>query len=619
MSCRTTPAGKFSVSFLKNSYGFTESQSMSLFHSILRKHRESNLSEEEASFSYDRSITDFSSMVNRLPLTESKKERLSTKLRELSVSETESSHKFAITQLIRTGDTAKAMIDTSITLAHARQNSRMSLEEAKQNFINLLLEYKDNKEYLEENPEECNLEQLIEGYPQDKATVYAINAVNSGRRCIHCGRFVGAVTIHSCPLPSNTENLPDESEQRTLSQDGNSYSMAGVNPISGNAISYSPRTTRKGGYSEPVTPMSMEDFQDHYDAARARINSGLPVPVLPYSEDGYITAGIAQRNGGNTFGIELEVDFPFESNNNEDDYYDDSEPEFYSRHNLALELFNKGITISPSIQRWHFVGENDRPGGEYVDAVNGWICEFDRSVDPYEGARGVEIKSQILYDEPATWENIKKISESLSSHNARPTHRTGMHVNIGGSEFSNNNPTAHNSLLRLAASYDDVLIRLAHNPMSGKQHRGRSFCSSAYIPPEGYNSVGSARAHSNHYQAFNLGHLPSEGETHRASSRVEVRFWDGAIDLGRIQSAVAVSTALVELSLRNQEPYGEPQASGHHSRVFGTQKLEGENWEAATLSFRKFVTLMEIAGLKSETHKSALFHLFAESRWTRNN
>jgi hypothetical protein len=626
MSCRTTPAGRLSVSFLKHRYGFTDSQSMSLFHASIRKYRTLEIPQEEISASYLRSLEEIKGSINFSLLPSNKKEHLLTKLTSLNNDQADS-YKYAISQLIRTADTAKAMIDTSISLAHARQNQRMSLSETFKNYESLINEYYSNRQVIQNSDWLVNNEELLDGYPKDKATQYAINALHSSRRCVSCGRFVGLTSIHSCP-PSTSES--EASSTTSVVQPPIQVDYSPLNDIMGSRRTEVSRSLRNSSevetisvtsrkeYSEPVMPISMEEFQERYDAAKLRIAAGEKVPVIDFNEEGSVTGGLSRRNGGNTFGIELEVDFPTEDPEYSEDDWDDSEPSFYGRHNLAAELFRNGVTVSPHIQRWHYIGEDGRPGGEYVDAVNGWICEYDRSVDPFQGLRGVEVKSQILYDEPATWENIKKISEAMRRHNASPTVRTGMHINIGGSEFPNTNPKAHNNLLKIASAYDDTLIRLAHNPASGRQHRGRGYCAPAYLPPEGYASISSARASSNHYQAFNLAHLPSDGENHRNSSRVEVRFWDGATDLGRIQTAVAISTALVELALRGQEPGQETELAGSHSRRFGTAKLEGSDWENATLSFRKFVSLMEIAGLKKESHKDAFFHLFAESRWTRD-
>ena len=596
MSCSTTTLGKFSVSFLKNIYGLNDSQAKSMFHTNLRLHREhpEYVSDTE---SYQRSLSDLQSVLNNSPLSDAKKSRLSAKIQEISSNVPSDPEKYAIINLSINAEISKRLFDSYFTnLKVSNAGLGLEIEDLKENYERLVEEYFTNKEIIDSRWNRIPKTALIDPMPQDRGTQYAISTLYSLSRCNLCGRFVNATvsSIHNCPVSTNLQE-----------------SLRLATRLS----TYSAPTRRE--YSEPVMPMSMEEFQDRYDFAKQEIAEGKPLPSLPYNEDGFITAGIAAR-GKNTFGIELEVDFP-----NEEPEYDDWNDEydydsFSLRYELTNELFRQGLVISPQIQRWHFVGGQDRPGGEYREDPNGWVCEFDRSIDPYQGSRGVEIKSQILYDEKQTWDNIAKISAQLERFNAQATRRTGMHINIGGSEFSSETPEAHNSLLKLAAAYDDVLIRLAHNPQSGPQHRGRAYCAPANLPPEGYESVSSARAYSNHYQAFNLGHLPGAGESHRTSSRVEVRLWDGATDLGRIQAAVAVSAAFVELALRGQKPDNPEQIAGYSSARFGIGKLSGEDWELATLPFRKFVSLMETAGLKSEHHKKSLFHLFAESRWYRN-
>jgi hypothetical protein len=239
-------------------------------------------------------------------------------------------------------------------------------------------------------------------------------------------------------------------------------------------------------------------------------------------------------------------------------------------------------------------------------------------VDDQDGERGVEIKSQILYDEPQTWHNLEVICAVAQEMGAKATFRTGLHVNIGGSGFPTEDPSAHNALLRLVGAYDDTIVRLAHNPDSGQSHRGRGYCQYAHVPSDGFRDVATARAYSNHYQAFNLGHLPASGQRHRESSRIEVRVWDSTIDAGRIQSAVASSLALVKLALEEQKPGQDMERAGSHRNRFGTSKLTGEAWEESTGAFRRFLTLMRNAGLTSERHQYALTKMFAESRWQSN-
>lgn len=603
MSCSTTTLGKFSVSFLKSFYNLNDSQAKSIFHTNLRLHREhpEYVSDIE---SYRRSLEDLKHSVENSSLSEAKKNRLLEKISEISSASPTDPEKYAIINLTINAEISKRLLDSYFdNLIAANPDMELTKENLKDNYNRLLAEYAENKEAINSRWEIINHTALIDPMPQDRGTQYAMSTIYSLSRCNLCGQFI------SRSVPSSVHNCPVSQNLREAAR------LSGL-PIglANQPTHFSP--TRKE-YSEPLMPMSMDEFQDRYDLSKQDIAERKPLPVLNSPEEGFVTAGIAAR-GRNTFGIELEVDFP-----SEEPDYDEWEEQydydsFYLRHRLAAELYREGITVSPHIQRWHFVGGQDRPGGEYREDPNAWVCEFDRSIDPYEGNRGVEIKSQILFDEAQTWNNIAKITENLERYNAKATQRTGMHINIGGQEFSNESPTAHNNLLKLAAAYDDVLIRLAHNPKSGVQHRGRSYCSPASLPPSGYESVSAARAYSNHYQAFNLGHLPGTGESHRGSSRVEVRFWDGATDLGRIQGAVSVSAALVELALRGQQPDHPEQLAGYSSSRFGTGKLSGEDWELATLPFRKFISLLEIAGLKSEQHKKLFFQMFAESRWYRN-
>lgn len=622
MSCRSTPSGRFSVDFLKNLYPFTDGQSMSIFHKLLKDYSDSEVDADTLGITYRRSFSDFIEQIgNSHSLVESKKQRLLGKLNELQMNVPDNKHKYAISKLIRSADMSNSLINTHLSVAH-RYQDRLSESQVKQNYIDLLKEFSKNRPIILVNSD--LLPPLIagNGIPGDKATQYALAAISAGARCSLCGRFIGLSSIHTCPAESAAQTDTSSTISGVIYDEEPNIAEA---PIISPYLPVDYNLTKIN--SEPVIPMSMEEFQDRYDTAKALLLAGAPVPRIPYSSEGDITSGLSRRNGGNTFGIELEVDFPNEYPSNSydsaidlDDGYDDDydrEYSFVQRNLLARAIYLDGASLSPTIQKWHHVGDSSRPGGEYNDNINGWICEYDRTVDEYNGERGVEIKSQILYDEPKTWENIRKITENMQQHGAAPTSRTGMHINIGGAGFSNTNPGAHNGLLRLAEAYDDTLIRLAHNPASGSLHRGRRFCSPATVPPEGYQNISGARLYSNHYQAFNLAHLPSDGELHKRSSRVEVRFWDSAVDLGRIQSAVAISAALVELGIREQEAGQDKELAGSHVSRFGKSKLEGEVWEAATLSFRNFISLMEIAGLKSEAHKQSFFYLFAESRWNR--
>lgn len=354
---------------------------------------------------------------------------------------------------------------------------------------------------------------------------------------------------------------------------------------------------------------NIDTFQDAYDKARERIEEGeTRVPTLAGLENvpGGVTGGLAAP-GGMTFGIELEVDFP-----------NDPYP-YTARRVLAQRLYVEGISQSDEVNRWHFVGGEgqDRPGGEYDYDPNGWVCEFDRTVDDAEGQRGVEIKSQILHDEPRTWANLRRICEIVEELGGQATSRTGLHVNVGGADFDSNSPAQHNSLLRMSAAFDDTIIRMVNNPESGADHRGRGYCRPNYVPPSGFQYVSQAVSHADHYSAVNLGHMPVEGERVRGDSRIEYRVFDSTLDPARIQASVNLALGLTKAALSGDDPGMDAMPAGTTREKFGARRLSGDKWDEATQPFRRLVDLLGRHGLNNAEHRAQFTHMFAVSRWPR--
>jgi hypothetical protein len=463
-----------------------------------------------------------------------------------------------------------------------------------------------------------DLDPALPDVPNDPATRYAFAALGSSYRCGTCGQFLGrsVLAAHTCP-PANRRPLmanpaapaagadvvPPESTEVVSSLREALLSATFAPEAELQAVAATAAAAVDPFVGAGVDPIGMDDFQAAYDAAMARVADGdTDIPAWNDPVAGEVTGGLGSRDGGNSFGIELEIDFP------------DDEYPYRARHELARLLHEEGVVAQPYVMRWHYVGD-DRPGGTFTQDPDGWICEFDRSVDDVEGQRGVEIKSQILFDEPRTWRNLSRITEIAAQLGGQATVRTGLHVNVGGSAFDPSDPAAHNALLRLAAAYDDTLVRLAHNPASGPSHRGRGYCGYAEVPAAGYRSVAEARARSNHYQAFNLGHLPAAGERMSPSSRVEVRLWDSTLDLGRIQAAVTMSLALNRLAVDGAAPGQQPEPAGVHRTAYGRRRLIGEEWERSTESFRRLMSLVASAGAFSDKHLNAFTTMFAASRW----
>ncbi len=601
MSCRTTHLGSIATTFASILHSLEDSQSTALFHEGKRNYDEANIVTDSQLLS---TIDAYENSIRQLPefreARQGVQERALHKIAQLrsSTESYDNATKHAFVSMLRDAHAARLVMDAWTEAQHSLSLFSNNEVSPREEFKRLVKEYKKAKA---ENPTataQSLSESVPSGFPKDKATKYAVAMFIRGTRCADCGQYIG-LPNHNCP----TVSTPNTSQIDALvsSEVPETIPMpSAVRP----AIWLSENVEYDLRGEDVIVPI--EDFQAIYDDLRREISEGAPyLQELPYDAPGAVTGRLAAPLGGRSMGLELEFDFP------EEDY-----PYFDGKHDLARRLYSEGLSVSPYVERWHYVGD-DRPGGNFQVTPGGWICEFDRSVDPYEGERGIEIKSQILYDEPATWRNLKLICEHANNLGAAATTRTGLHVNIGAHDFSSSDPSMHNNLLRIAGAYDDVLLRLAHNPQLGSWHRGRAYCGYAEVPMEGFSSVAQARARSNHYQAFNLGHLPAEGDFQNQSSRIEVRIWDGTTSFERIQTATAVSLAFVELSKNKINLGHEVESAGFHRNNFGTTKLEGEAWTEATKSFRTFLGLYKSVGLNTDNHIRNLIALFAESRWQR--
>lgn len=615
MSCRTTPAGSVATTTMARLHGLEDGQCTSLFHDLRRVWTSSPADYQQViAVSPDTYFNWLRTL--RSKVEESNQYSPALRARALaridgaiSAPAPSDEIRFATIHSLNTARLANEYLNEY--MANYAEVLEVQPEALRNEFRRLYRSFETERR----QPESAFYSRSLEGAPDDPATRYALGVIlTCTSRCETCGQFTPRAGAHSCPPEGNRPMLsaPEEAADPVM-EAVRAFLDVDLRETSTESQTHSfteppaPTSPAPSDWIGEVTAVDMEAFQAMYDQAREELAAGnRAIPKFTSPLPGEVTGGLGTRGSGNSFGIELELDFP------DDDY------PFNMREIFAQRLHAEGIVTTPFVQRWHYVGD-DRPGGEYEDNPNGWICEFDRSVDDQDGERGVEIKSQILYDEPQTWHNLEVICAIANDLGARATFRTGLHVNVGGADFPTEDPSAHNALLRLVGAYDDTIVRLAHNPDSGQRHRGRGYCQYAHVPTDGFQDVATARAYSNHYQAFNLGHLPAAGQRHRESSRIEVRIWDSTIDAGRIQQAVASSMALVHLALQGQKPGQGMERAGHHRERFGTSKLTGEQWEESTEAFRRFLTLMSKAGLSGERHQYALTKMFAESRWQAAN
>lgn len=357
---------------------------------------------------------------------------------------------------------------------------------------------------------------------------------------------------------------------------------------------------------------SMTAFQATWDEAKAHFEAGNT--ALPYMIEN-ATNGLGAREGGRSFGLEIEIDFP-------------EDMSFTAKERVAREIYEAGLSDSPQVRPWHWRARQTGPrgqafGGGYTDDPNMWSVEFDRSVDDVGGQRGCELVSPILYDTPDTWRNLQTILDIVERNGGRATPRTGLHVNVGARDYDHTVEN-HNRLIGLANGYEDVIVRTSHNPQAGRTHRGREYCRPMTMPANGYSSIRAAqrgidpRSHdgSSHRAMINLDHVPAEGAPIQTSTRVEVRIFDGSTDPGRIQMATKMALGMVNAAVRGAEPPAEAERAGtHRARNAGAngraRRLRGEEWENDTRSFRQMADTL----FTREEDKKQFTYAFAASRW----
>lgn len=327
-----------------------------------------------------------------------------------------------------------------------------------------------------------------------------------------------------------------------------------------------------------------------------------------YIEGGFTNAfhlmGVSDPRG-RSFGLEIEVDFP------------DSVNWGQERSDLAFRLGEAGLSRHSRPLGWHYAARGGERYGEpsYSDDLSTWTVEADSSVDGVGGARGCEIVSPILYNTPEAWEAVKKVFDIVKELGGKVTSRTGLHVNIGASDFDTSLRKA-TVLADVARRFDDVLVRLAHSPEIGSAHRGRHYCHTPATLPSRSRDPYYLLAGNGHHSAVNLTHIPQPGGRARNSSRVEFRIFDGTLDMGRLQMNVELGMALMAHAVGNEGAprYSDYVLGGHHHSLRNgrpARRLTGAEFRESTMEMRTFLDTLRV----DETLAKKLILAYRTSRW----
>ncbi|MFI7642442.1 NUDIX domain-containing protein [Nonomuraea sp. NPDC049400] len=331
-------------------------------------------------------------------------------------------------------------------------------------------------------------------------------------------------------------------------------------------------------------------FRRAYDQAVERAARG--EAVIPYMRKN-ATASLAARDGGRGFGLELEFDLPI----------GDARPR--AMQAIARDLYRAGLTSDPQVHDYHTMQaqgyRSGRNGGRGL-----WRLEQDGSV-------AGELVSPILYDEPATWENLQLACEIIQAYGGTASASTGGHIHVSTYDYDHIVEN-YTSVVDYVDHHSDTFFRLGHNP-ERESHRGLKYCRPNRRPAAGYKSIAPVRDHNSrgsadHGFAVNLESITGSPEDH-----IEFRLYDGSLYAPLIQSQVKVSVAAVDAAFRNVT-LGQPPNRGQRD-LLGTHaellKLDPafDLTERGSLSFR---CLMDELFWRA-ADKEQVTAVYAATRW----
>lgn len=396
----------------------------------------------------------------------------------------------------------------------------------------------------------------------------------------------GAMCPHVDDALESTRAVLEARRVRTGLEDLNRATAASAGPLA--ADHEASVAARQAADSAEAGESRWEEdpaaFQAAYAAAQGRRRQG--ETVVPFMTEN-ATGGLGARDGGRSFGVEMEFDIA------------PGVDRQTALAAIARELHSEGLIPEPRQTGYH----SNR--GDY----SRWRFETDATVHG-------EVISPIMYDEPQSWNQLARVCEVVRRHGGTATARTGGHVHVGVGDYDHTVEN-HTRLLGSFNENEDTLYRLAQNP-EHRTHRGTSWCRPNMVPARGYaNARDLALAHGGHGVGLNFG-AAHQG---RATDHVEFRMWDSTLDPGVIQTQVKVSLGMTQAALASRseppgpvEPIGTHRAANALTRSTGLRRggrLVGESWKADTRRFRSMLDRV----FRRDVDKAQATALFAGTRW----
>ncbi|MGW5115240.1 amidoligase family protein [Streptomyces noursei] len=222
---------------------------------------------------------------------------------------------------------------------------------------------------------------------------------------------------------------------------------------------------------------------------------------------------------------------------------------------ITRDLKSAGLMQNSRIHSYH-AGRSEG----YSDRRDGWRMEWDSTVDG-------ELISPILFDTPATWEDLAKVLEILKKHGVTASPRAGGHIHVSTHNYD------LEGYLRLASmveQFQDVLFRLASDPVR-RNHRGIDYTDPMIEPVARDSTLEKLKDRYGHRQLINYESV-NEDRSQRVQDHVEFRMWDGTLDPAVIQARVKICLGMVAAAhqgVKLQREGGVELVGAHASNLSG--------------------------------------------------
>ena len=350
---------------------------------------------------------------------------------------------------------------------------------------------------------------------------------------------------------------------------------------------------------------NFSSFVSEYNAARSEKENNGKVNIS-YAKENAL-GGLATRESGQGFGVEIEYDFPETMTMQE-------------RREAEIKIGTalKEANITPSAEKsgYHSAAQKGYKDVHVDESGKGtWSWEHDGSV-------AGEIVTPTMYDEPETWEKLETVIKILKDNGAVASARTGAHVHVGTGALFGQDPNKYAELARLYTQHEDVIYRLATDPERGT-HRGIktgfNYASpNPSVAPSGFADYAAVRRWQGYRtRAINLNGVVMNEDYKK--SHVEFRVFDGTLDAGAIQSQIKLSVAMTNAAARAADEGGTTRKKEpigvHAERVKsrGRRRPTEEDVKEETSTFRSLLDTL----FTRKSDKDQLVKIFAANEWVK--